>query len=209
MDDKIDKMEKSIIEKVTRVKNIFKMPKNNNLKITFEKTYQEEPFQKELDQRVNLLKNLDKNPLKEKINEILKNNLSIDVEINKHIFKDFTNNEEYINKKYEDLYKDNKKYNNIFYIKSISKNIYNYQKKNILKYQNIINRDLLQFILNLYKNLNKNGSIIFYISIPNINLINIIYYLSILFEEVFIINKFIVFCKSFKKDIKEIDTIEK
>jgi hypothetical protein len=206
--NKIDKIEKNIIQKVLKVKNIFKMPENKNMKITFEKTYQEEPFQKELEQRVQLLKELEKNPQKDKINQILKNNLSIDNFL-KNIFKKFTNNEKYFTIKYNNNKANYKKnYNNIYYTGLSTFDLYNKQKKNIIKYQDFIIEDLFNFLLYLYKSLNEGGSFLFLISIPNLNIINFIYYLSLLFEEVYIINKFIVFCKSLKKKNEDIITIK-
>lgn len=211
----MNKIEKNIIHKVLKVKNIFKMPENENMKITFEKTYQEEPFQKELDQRVQLLKDIDKNNKKEKINKVLNLMQSL-YGFEKYLFKIFTDNEEYklittndifINKK-----KEQKKinYENIYYGFELKKNssFYKNQKNNIKKYQNLNVFYIISSILYSYNYLNKNGSCLYKISIPDIHIINTLYYLNFIFEEVYIIDKFIVFCRKFKKDINQIENIK-
>ncbi len=210
-------MEKNIIKKIAKVDNLFKMPQNDNMKIIFDTSYIEEPFQKELNERVELFKNIEKNPEKEKIKKILYNTSQTTINFEKYLFKIFTNDEKYININTENIYNDNKKYkiyNNIFYRIDLTKNINKYlkQKNNIKKYKKILVYNIFQCIKYSYKHLLEGGSCYFLISFPNIDIINTLYFLNKIFNEVFIVNKFIVFCKSFKKDqnqIKIINDIEK
>lgn len=103
-----------------------------------------------------------------------------------------------------------KKYENIYF--SNSDNLYKNQLKNIEMFQYSQVKNIFQYINFSFKYLNNKGSIYFRISIPNINLLNTIYFLTLIFEKVYIINKFSIFCYSFKnklnylkliKDIKE------
>ena len=214
MKNNIDKIEKETISKILKVKNIFKIPKNVNMKIIFEKTYQEEPFQKELDQRVQLLKNINKNNQKEKINKVLNLMQSLHG-FEKKIFKNFTNNEEYELITTNDILIEKKKqkkinYENIYYGFELKKNssFYKNQKNNIKKYQNLNVYYIISSILYSYNYLNKEGSCLYKISIPDIRIIDTLYYLNFIFNEVYIIDKFIVFCKGFKKDINQIENLK-
>ncbi len=209
--DKINKMEKNIIHKLLKVKYLFEIPDNKNMKILFEKNYQEEPFQKELNERSRLFKDIEKQPNKEKINYYLNLKLKLYSEnLYKFIFKKFTNNEDFKLISYNDLnnlkFNEYNKYDNIYH--TGMSDIYNKQTKNIKKYGLDMVKHIIKFILFIYNHLNTNGSCCFKISLPTINIINILYFLNLIFDKVYIINKHIVFCKGFMNDIKYIKIIK-
>ncbi len=208
---KIKQTEKNIIHKLLKIKYFFEIPYNENMKILFEQNYQEEPFKKELNERSQLLKYIEKQPNKEKINYYLnlKQKLYSDL-LYKLIFKKFTNNENFKSLSYNELnnLKINKddKFDNIYH-KGMS-DTYDIQSKNINQYSKDIIKHIINIILFMYKYLNTNGSCCFKISLPTINVINILYFLNLIFERVFLINKYIVFCKRFKNDKNQILNIE-
>ena len=205
----IEKMEKDVIHKVLKVDNFFKIPYDPNMKIEFTENMEDEPFQKELKERIQLIKDID--TLEDK-NDIYKTFRKID--IIKYwanlIFNNFTNNSKYEYISIEDI-KNNKKIeevDNIYY--GLVEHSYD-KEKNMKNKKYFINL-IIQSILYSYQNLKKNGSCVFLISIPNIFMINILYFLTFIFEDVFIIDKFLVFCKKFKKNneyINNIHNIEK
>ncbi len=213
-----NKMEKNIIKKIAKVDNLFEFPSSENMQITFDNSYIEEPFQKELKDRVQLLKDIEKSPNKEKINDIF-NSVFSTYAYEKYLFKIYTGKFEYDIVYLNDLTKNNdkiKKYENIYFSSEYDEftkyNRYKNQIKNIQISQYFEIKNIFEFILFCYKHLNKNGSVYFRISIPNINIINALYFLTLIFDNVYIINKFGIFCKSFKNDkeyLKLINEIKK
>ncbi len=207
----MDKTEKKIIEKVLKVDNIFKLISNDKKEeLIFDKVYQIEPFQKELNERVQLLKDLEKNPEKDKILKAFTGTIR---NWEHFIFKSLSNTVDEIKLDPELLENNhtNKEYSNIYFsLKTRSNNkskTYKSQKKNIKEHQKLTIYYFFQFLLFSYKHLKKGGSCLFMLSIPDAYFVNTLYFLTYLFDEVLIINKFIVFCKSFKKDISQIENI--
>lgn len=64
--NKIDRTEIEIIKKIAKVDNLFEFPSGENLQIIFDCSYIGEPFQKEMTERVQLLKDIEKSPNKKK-----------------------------------------------------------------------------------------------------------------------------------------------
>lgn len=203
-------IEKTIIKKISKIDNFFIIPSINSFEITFDKKYEEEPFQKELNERSELFKNIEDQDNKDKIKNVLHKTL-VGHSYSKYLFKIFTNNEKYMIIKNEDFNIDNhKEYDNISYVIDNKKNLNKYlkQKNNIKKYKNILVYNIFQCILFSYKHLKKEGSCYFLISIPNNQIIYLLYFLSLIFEKVYIIDKFCIFCHIFKKNNEYIKIIE-
>jgi hypothetical protein len=207
----IDKVEKDIIRKITKVDNIFKIPSSKNMELIFEKNNDEEPFQKEMKERSELMKILEEQPNKDKIYDVYKRRIF--EHYAEYIFQIFTNNGYFKNIILNNNnYKKNiNKYNNINFLPkhTIKKNHYKEMSNNMKKYQKSALIEIIEFIKISYINLKKNGSCLFTISIPNIYIINILYFLTNLFDEIYILNKYIVFCKGFKDNKEELINIKK
>lgn len=208
----MEKVEKDIIRKITKVDNIFKIPTSSNMEILFDvnENEVEEPFQKEIKERSELMKILEKEDNKNYIYTIIKNKRIIDY-YQKIIFKMLSGDDNYKQIFINNYNKnDIKKYNNIYF--TSFKNIegqYKMMSNSMTKYYDSTIFKLFECLKLSYKNLNKGGSCLFNISIPNINIINFIYFLTFLFDEVYILNKFIIFSKGFKNDIGYYENINK
>ena len=178
----IEKMERDVMHKVLKVENIFKIPYDPDMQITFTENTEDEPFQKELKERAQLIKDME---LSEHKNEINKTLSIIDTvqKWSNYIFKIFTNNSSYQYITIEDI-ENNKIIDNIdniyFSDNRVNKNYYKLQK-DINMFQHNQTYSIIQYILYCYKHLKKNGSCIFTISIPNIYLIHLLYFLTFIF----------------------------
>lgn len=210
----MEKVEKDIIRKITKVDNIFKIPTSSNMEILFDvnENEVEEPFQKEIKERSELMKILEEQPNKDLIYDVYKKRIF--KYYAQYIFKIFTGNtyDKHIIVDKESNYKNNiQKYNNIFFSTKtiITKEDYKKMSINMKKYQKNKLIDIVEYIKISYNNLKKNGSCLFNISIPNIYIINAIYYLSYLFDEVYVLNKYIIFCKGFKDDKNQLLNLKK
>ncbi len=215
----MDKIEKDVIRKITKLEYVFKIPTIENMELILEKKYLKEPFEKELKERQDLMSILEKSSNKDKIYNIINQLYSQnrDFKLKELIFKIFTGNKHFkhiiLNNNINNIQKNIKKnkYENIYFsnIKFLKTEQYKNMATNINKYQYDTVKELFEYIKLSYKYLKKNGSCLFEFSLPNKYLINTLYFLTNLFEEIYVLEKYIIFCKNFKNQQNQIENINK
>ncbi len=201
-------MNNNLIKKLEEVQYILKIEniKDEDILINSGKNEKniEEYFKNYFIKRDELLKTIKKN--KNSQESILKlRNETRKIDIYNSLFKIFTNNENY---NIIDFSKNNEQkniYENILSKEDTTKISNLYNKSELYVYDNY--KKLMENIPLVYLNLKNNGNIIFLFVHPSYEIIKFIYLCSLLFEEVYIIHKYLILCKNFKNDIKYLKTI--
>ncbi len=131
------------------------------------------------------------------------------------LFKIFTNNEKfhyislnlYKNEDNSKFIIDNHLYYNIKFSIKRQKNKYLPYYFEGDKYVDFYYKEFMNNLPKIYINLETNGNAIFHYAYPSYKMIQIYYFLNILFEEVYLLFRNIIVCKKFKNDIKHLKYI--
>ena len=204
-------MDSEIQKIISNIQNILLIKKYDDLKVVLEKDNINKNEIKKYANKRNKLLNLIKDSEKEKniffkSREKFKN---LDSELEKSLFDVFTDDENFY-KLYLDIN------NNSIKDKNIYKNIV-FGKKNwtklIYKYDSTYNQsnneinEKIKNLPELYLKMETNGNLLIYFYYPTPSLKLFLYLLTILFNEVYLIGRNIIFCKKFKNLINDLKTI--
>ncbi len=148
---------------------------------------------------------------KEKQNSLIEIRKLGNIDVYGPLFKIFTENKEYKSfniEKNENLIKNNNfknLYKNIFFKDDYSSIPHLYNKAEL--YVKECYKKLMNNLPELYLNLEQNGNVIFTFVNQSYDIIKFLYLCSLLFEEVYLIHRYLIFCRNFKNDIKHLKII--
>ncbi len=130
------------------------------------------------------------------------------IKIYNSLFKIFTGKDTY---KYINLDENNNSknlndlYYNFFFASDFSKISDLYNKSELYVYD--CYKKLINNLPELYLHLNKNGNSLFMYVYPSYDIINFILLCTLLFDEVYLLHRYMIFCRKFKNDIKKLKII--
>ncbi len=207
-------MNKNLIKELGEVQYLLKIDNINEEDIIINNgkndTKIEKYFMETFKKRDDLLKKIKEN--KNSQEGILKaRNTTRKIKIYNSLFKIFTNKDNYDlididkNNNFIKNKLSNIQYENLLIKPDLTKisNLYNKSELNIYDcYKKLMNN-----LPELYLHLKENGNVIFIYVNPSYDALKFIFLCSILFEEVYLIHRYMIFCKNFKNDIKHLKII--